>query len=219
MRRLLIRTVLLFVVTLSAAGCVNHSHSRAVYMLLDTSGTYSKQLDKANAIINYLLGILNSGDTLVVARIDSGSFTEKALVAKATFDDRPSVANAQKREFREKLNTFFKHLKPSAYTDVTGGMLQAAQFLHETPAGQKTILIFSDLDEDLKRGYVRKAIQLPLKDVNVVALNVTKLRSDNVDPRDYIKRLAYWKKRVLKDGGHWRVVNDLDRLDGLLNTN
>ena len=50
----------------------------------------------------------------------------------------------------------------------------------------------------------------------VIALNVTKLRSDNIDPREYLARLEMWQGRVEKTGGHWRVINDLDGLDGLL---
>ena len=36
--------------------------SRAVYMLIDTSGTYTRELNKAQKIGNYLLGTLNSGE-------------------------------------------------------------------------------------------------------------------------------------------------------------
>jgi len=50
----------------------------------------------------------------------------------------------------------------------------------------------------------------------VVALNVTKLRSDNVDPREYLGRLEQWRARVEAGGGSWRVINDLDRLEKLL---
>jgi hypothetical protein len=49
-----------------------------------------------------------------------------------------------------------------------------------------------------------------------VALNVTKLRSDNVDPREYLDRLEAWRTRIEKSGGTWRVINDLDRLEALL---
>jgi hypothetical protein len=52
----------------------------------------------------------------------------------------------------------------------------------------------------------------------VVALNVTKLRSDNVDPREYLERLEAWRRRVEEGGGTWRVINDLDRLEALLGT-
>ena len=55
-------------------------------------------------------------------------------------------------------------------------------------------------------------------DVKVVALNVTKLRSDNIDPRDYLNRLDDWEQRVYEGGGMWKVVNDLDRLDKLLDS-
>jgi hypothetical protein len=50
----------------------------------------------------------------------------------------------------------------------------------------------------------------------VIALNVTKLRSDNFDPREYLARLHDWQTRVEKSGGQWRVINDLDGLEGLL---
>ena len=84
------------------AGCTDSkSRSTGVYMLLDTSGTYAVELKKAQKILNYLLGVLAPGDTLAVARIDTGSFSEKDIVSKITFDDRPSVANNQKKGFHE----------------------------------------------------------------------------------------------------------------------
>jgi len=89
------------------------------------------------------------------------------------------------------------------------------EFLNEKGTGKKTILIFSDLKEDLAEGYVRD-IDVELAGFSVIALNVTKLRSDNIDPREYLDRLAEWKGRVEKTGGEWRVINDLDGLEGLL---
>lgn len=188
---------------------------RGVYMLLDTSGTYTEELDKAQQIITYLLTQLEPGDAFAVARIDTGSFSEKDIIAKVVFDDRPSAANQQKRAFQEKITAFVKSAKGSAYTDITGGLLQATEYLDEQRVGTKTILIFSDMKEDLPEGYVRD-IPLSVKDFEIVAVNVTKLRSDNVDPREYLDRLAEWQQRVEADGGTWRVVNDLDRLGQLL---
>ena len=49
-----------------------------------------------------------------------------------------------------------------------------------------------------------------------MALNVTKLRSDNIDPREYMKRVDMWSKRVEDGNGSWRVINDLDRMGSLL---
>lgn len=78
------------------------------------------------------------------------------------------------------------------HRDITGGALQAA--------------------EDLKDGYLRD-IPLSLDGFEVVALSVTKLRTDNIDPRDTTQRLEDWKVRVEASGGRWTVINDLDRLD------
>ena len=193
-------------------------HTRAVYLLLDTSGTYTQEIKKAQTIANYLLGTLTSGDSLALARIDSGSFSEKDIVSKVTFDTRPSYANQQKRVFRQKLDRFIKTVKASRHTDITGGMLQAAEWLGETGAGHKYILIFSDLEEDLQPGYVRD-FAIDLTNIHVVALNVTKLRSDQVDPREYMDRLGQWQARVESGAGTWNVINDLDRLDALLTRN
>jgi hypothetical protein len=201
---------------LLVVGCSDTtSHSKAVYMLLDTSGTYTRELDKAAAIINYLLGTLQPGDSLAVARIDTGSFSEKDIVQKMTFDGRPSVSNQQKREFKQNIDTFVKEVKGAAYTDITGGILQAAEFLYETDSGRKVILVFSDMEEELAKGYVRD-IPLQLEGIEVVALNVTKLRGDIVDPRKYMDRLEDWKGKVEQGQGNWRVINDLERLERIL---
>jgi hypothetical protein len=33
---------------------------------------------------------------------------------------------------------------------------------------------------------------------------------------EYLARLEQWQNKVEKSGGHWRVINDLDGLEGLL---
>ena len=186
-----------------------------VYLLLDTSGTYSEELRKAETIILFTLSRLEPSDSFAVARIDTGSFSEKDIVAKTSFDDRPSTINRQKRLFAEQVSEFVRTARSSPYTDITGGVLQAVEFLNEKGTRRKTILIFSDLKEDLQDGYVRD-ITLELDGFEVIALNVTKLRSDNVDPREYLTRLSDWRTKVEKSGGEWRVINDLDSLEGLL---
>ena len=113
-------------------GCSQQSNrAKGVYMLLDTSGTYAVELKKARLIINYLLGTLQPGDTMAVGRIDTGSFSEKDIVAKVTFDARPSVANNQKRAFQNKVSTFVTGVRQSSYTDISGGMYQAIEYLNE----------------------------------------------------------------------------------------
>jgi hypothetical protein len=198
------------------AGCVDKkSRATGVYMLMDTSGTYTEELNKAQAIINYLLGTLEPGDSMAVARIDSGSFSEKDIIARMTFDHRPSVSNKQRLRFRDEVDKNVKDVKGSPYTDISGGMLQAIEYLNETASGRKHILIFSDLKEDLPKGYVRD-VPFELRGFKVVALNVTKLHADNVNPRDYLERLAEWQQKVEDGGGKWKVINDLERLDRIL---
>ena len=197
-----------------SAGCGDsRSHAQAVYVLIDTSGTYALEANKAQMIINYLLGTLQPGDSLAVARVESRSFTEKDIIAKATFDSRPSQANAQKRAFRDKTDAFLKTVKASRYTDITGGLLQGAEFLNETGAGTKTIVVFSDMQEEIDKVTVRN-MPMDLKRIRVVAVNVVKLKTDNIDPRRYFGRLEAWQKRVVAAGAsEWRVINDLERLD------
>lgn len=201
---------------LLAACADQRSHVRAVYMLIDTSGTYAQEVGKAQAIVNYLLGNLEPGDSLAIAKVDSRSFSEKNIIRKATFDRRPSHANEQKRAFRVAMDQFARRVAGSAHTDITGGIIQGAEYLNETGAGQKTILIFSDMQEELDKVTVRD-FPIELNNIRVVAVNVTKLRSDNVDPRLYLGRLERWQKRVEQAGAkEWRVINDLEHLDAIL---
>lgn len=216
MRRLIILSITALVLLFTGCSETGGKHARAVYVLLDVSQSYSNKLDAANSVINYLLGTLVSGDSLTVASIDSASFTEKDIVTKVTFDDRPSVANEQKRALRARLNQFFSNLHPSDRTDVSGALLQAAQDLDESGAGHRYILVFSDLEQDLPKGYVRKS-RLPLDGTQVIAVDVTKLHSDNVNPQNYLDRLQHWKQVVTKDGGQWLVVNDMNHLDRIFN--
>ena len=208
---------LLFIaLTVLVSACSeSRPQTKAVYMLLDTSGTYTQQVDKAQKIVTFLLGTLNSGDSLALARIDSASFSEKDIIAKVTFDLRPTKANAEKRAFLDAVDRFAKNVKGSAYTDITGGMLQAIEYLNETGAGTRYILVFSDLKEEVKKGHIRD-FPITFSGIKIVALNVTKLRSDNIDPREYMKRVDSWSKRVEEGGGTWRVINDLDQMGSLL---
>jgi hypothetical protein len=209
-----------FIVALPAlalAGCADQkAHSHAVYMLVDTSGTYAEEVGKAQLIVNFLLGALNSGDSLAVARVRSRSFSEKDIIAKATFDNRPSQANAQKRAFRDEFEAFARTSRGSAYTDITGGLIQGSLFLNETGAGRKTILIFSDMQEELDK-QTQRDFPIDLKNIRVVAVNVVKLKTDNIDPRRYLGRLDDWQKRVKAAGAaEWLVINDIEHLDRLL---
>ncbi len=186
------------------------NYSQGVYLLLDTSGTYTQELQKARQLINYILATLEPGDTFAVARIDSGSFSEKDIIAKVVLDGRPSIANKQKRDFADTIEKFVSTVKSSSYTDISGGLLQGIEFLNEANVGKKTILIYSDLKEELPAGYVRD-FDILLDGFTVQALNVTKLRADNENPQVYLDRVESWSRKVAEGGGRWNLINDLDK--------
>ena len=199
MKRFMLVGIMLFGTLFVSACGDSRVHSQAVYMLVDTSGTYAQEMNKATRIINYLLATLNPGDSLAVAKVETRSFSEKDIVARVTFDKRPSQATQQKRAFKSKIEEFARGVKGSAYTDITGGLIQGAEYLNETKAGIKTIVVFSDMQEELGKGTVRD-FPIKLDGIRIVALNVTKLGTDNADPRIYLDRLARWEARVRKAG-------------------
>lgn len=200
------------VAVLAMSGCSTEPTGTGVFMLIDTSGTYAGEVTRAQTVINYLLGTLDPGDSFGVARIDGGSFSEKDILMRTTFDVRPSVANDQKRGFMQTIAAFADTVSTASHTDITGGVLQAVEWLKEVDPGRKTVLIFSDMEEDLPEGFIRD-FPMDLEGVRVIALNVTKLRPDNVDPREYTGRLEQWRDRVESGGGEFAVINDMERLD------
>jgi hypothetical protein len=71
------------------------------------------------------------------------------------------------------------------------------------------------MQEELDKVTLRD-IPMNLKDIRVVAVNVVKLKTDNVDPRRYYGRLEAWQKRVKAAGASdWKMINDLERLDSI----
>lgn len=198
-------------------GCTEQDsakYHRGIYLLLDTSGTYTKELHQAKQVINIILADLEPGDAFAVARVDSGSFSEKDIIAKLVVDGRPSIATRQKQQFAETIQQFTETVESSSYTDISGGLLQATEFLNEANTGSKSILIYSDLKEELPKNYTRN-FSLNLNGFEVKALNVTKLRSDNRNPQEYLDRLHKWSSMVESSGGHWTVINDLDKPDAI----
>ena len=198
--------VLIFSVIL--VGCMDtKKHSKGVYFLLDPSGTYTPELNKAQSMLNFLLLKLQPLDTLAVARIDTRKFAEKDIISKVTFNQRPTLANNQKRAFQKKIAHFISSFKNSRYTDISGGMLQAIEYLNKTDPGKKYILIFSDLKESLKKEpEVDQSFQLA--GFHVIALNVIKLNPQHPDTEKYLTRIQKWRTKVEMGNGSWRMAND-----------
>lgn len=197
-------------------GCSNRAdRSQGVYLLLDTSGAHAAEMKKAQDIIYFLLRTLQPGDTLFVSRIDTGSFSEKDIIAKARFDQRPSVTNVQKRSFQKKIDAFLTSVSDNKYADISGGILQAIESLNEFNNGRKYILIFSDLDKEPAKGFGRD-VPLALNGFHVVAFNMPQLRDEKYDHRNYLEQVEAWRQKTEKGGGQWRFIVDMERLEAIL---
>jgi hypothetical protein len=134
-----------------------------------------------------------------------------------TLDVRPSKANAQKLAFSSQLDAFAHKHQRSAHTDVRGAMMLGAEYLRESGAGRRTMVIFSDMEEDLPKGVHRDLAPDELKGVRVLAMNVKRLAHDNANPAVYRQRLVGWEKQVTAHGAReFKVVLDPEKLADLL---
>lgn len=213
--RLVLATALLGVFL---GGCgAPPNNSRAAVVLIDIQDDYAAELSQARTLARYLLANLESGDSVAIAFIDNSSFSERNFIARVTFDHRPSVMTAQKRTVSADLDAFIERFRvPSHHSDITGGVLLAADYLKEVGARHNHLFILSDLREDLPP-WLNRDVSFDLDAVDVVAVNVTRQRGDNLNPEGYRQRLADWRARVEASGGQWRVVSDLGRLeDGIV---
>jgi hypothetical protein len=193
-------------------------YSQAVCALVDVSGTYADQKeDVVNVIRRGLLPKLTPGDSLFVIRIDEESYKKGNVEATVKLDARPSRANAQKLAFAAQLESFAQRKTRAPYTDIRGAMMLGAEYLRESGAGRRTMVIFSDMEEDLPRGVKRELAPDELKGVRVVAMNVKRLAADNANPAVYRQRLEGWGKQATSHGAkEFRVVLEPEKLAELL---
>jgi len=202
-----------------AAGCSDgRSHARAICVLVDVSGTYADQrADVVRIVKAGLLPHVLPGDSLFVIRIEDGSYGKESVEATATFDAQPSHANAQKLAIAAKLDRFAAAGGRARHTDISGALLLAAEYLRETRAGRKTVVIFSDMKEELPRGAQRTLPADELTGIDVVAMNVKRLAADQLDPSGYRKRLDAWNTRLAAASvASFKVVLDPEELAGLM---
>jgi hypothetical protein len=194
------------------------SYRQAVAVLVDVSGTYADQkAEVARIVKREVLPAVAPGDTLMLVRIDSQSYDKENLEALVEFDARPSRANAQKLAVAERLDTFAAGAARSEYTDIPGALMLAAEYLREIPASSRVILVFSDMREELPGGTTRELSTSELADIQVIALNVKQLASDNADPQLLRSRIASWEARVRRHGAAgWRQVVDAGQLGDYL---
>jgi hypothetical protein len=199
----------------ASAGCSDgRSHARATCVLVDVSGTYDDQRPEVAHIVRTgLLPRVRPGDTFLLVRIDGDSYGKENVEATVTLDSQPSRANAQKLALAARLDRFAAARKGARFTDISGALMLAAEYLRETRAGKKTIVIFSDMKEELPPGAKRSLGPRELEGIDVVALNVKRLAADKLDPTAYRKRLSGWASRLSQSGAaSWKVVLDPEEL-------
>ena len=197
------------------AGCSDgRRYNQAICALIDVSGTYADEKGEVGTILKReVLPAMLPGDTLLVIRIDSGSYEKENIEALVTLDPRPSHANAQKLALARKLDSFAAEAVKSEYTDILGAMLLGSEYLGEIEADSRVMLVFSDLEQDLPSGSRRQIEAGEFKGIQVVAMNVKRLNADNADPEAYRGRLASWEGQMLGGGAAgWRTIMDASQL-------
>ncbi len=193
---------------LAAACSDSRAHARATCVLWDVSGTYDDQRGEVAHILRTgLLPWVRPGDTFLILRIDDDSYGKENVEATVTFDTQPSRANAQKLALAARLDQLARARKRTRFTDISGALLLGAEYLRETRAGKKTIVIFSDMKEELPPGARRTLGPHELDGIDVVAMNVKRLQADKLDPHGYRKRMDGWENRLTASGAaSWKVV-------------
>ena len=197
------------------AGCADgRDYHQAICVLIDVSGTYADEKSEVGKILKReVLPAMLPGDTLLVIRIDSGSYEKDNVEALVTLDPRPSRANAQKLALARQLDAFAAQSARSEYTDILGAMLLGSEYLREIRAESRVMLVFSDLEQDLPAGARRQIDAGEFDGIQVVAMNVKKLSADNADPEAFRSRLASWEGRMLGGGAAgWRAIIDSTQL-------
>ncbi len=185
----------------------NKQYETAICALADISGTYAKE--KGSMVKIMKAGIVPKmlpGDSLSLIAIDSSSYNEKNIKAQLKLDYRPSQANVQRIEFAQTLDEFAAEKASAKYTDISGAMMLCSGYLKSTQAGTQVMFIFSDMKEELKPGLTRNFSDNEFENINIAAMNVIKLNSDNTNPQIYRSRIKKWDERVMKHGAKsWKA--------------
>jgi len=204
-------------VTLAAAvaACTDSKQYETSYCaLIDISGTYAGE--KSTVVNTVKAGIVPQmipGDSMFFVMIDSNSYSEDNLVTKLTLDYRPTKANSQKLAVAQKLDEFGKGNARSRLTDISGALMLCSDYLKATGSGTKVMFVFSDMNEELPAGVVRKFADDEFEGIDIVAMNIIKLNKDSANPEVYRGRLEQWHKRTTTSGARsWNTLIDATKI-------
>lgn len=207
-----IKSALLAVaLAISVAACTDNKQYETSYCaMVDISGTYAGE--KSTVVNTIKAGIVPQmipGDSMFFVMIDSNSYSEDNLVTKLTLDYRPTTANNQKLAVAQKLDDFGKGNARSNLTDISGALMLCSDYLKATGSGTKVMFVFSDMNEELPSGVVRKFAEDEFEGIDLVAMNIIKLNKDSANPEVYRKRLEEWQQRTTISGARsWNTLLD-----------
>jgi hypothetical protein len=193
----------LFVTSCSNAA----SRATGVYVLIAVEGNAQPALREVRRLVDYLLTVLQPNDTLGIARVDGGSFNEKDIFTAVTFDQRPSVAIRQKRRVTENIGRWVARASGGPNSDISGGILQAAELLNASGCRYKYILLFSDLAAARPPEYSRE-VPFQLAGFTVIAFGPGKSRQGADGSGLNSDRIEMWRKKVERGNGNWLVIED-----------
>jgi hypothetical protein len=162
-------------------------------LLYDVTGSFVRWLPQAVTHGQRTIQTLRPGDCLLVRTIGATSFrTESVLTIRVPTSSRPidpaferDVVALKRRGVRE-LATIIA-LRPAGATDVWGSLYAASQTLQASRATQRTLAVYSDLDDNVR---VRAtAMTLALTGVDVAVYFVPR----EPHPDRFVTRLRQWQ--------------------------
>ena len=145
-----------------------------------------------------------------------GGLSISSRVAGSTFSRRAG-RKPRCSTLATQLDVFARKAEKTRHTDIRGAMMLGAEYLKESGAGSRTMVVFSDMQEDLAKGVVRDLSADEFSGMRIVAMNVKKLGADNDNPTIYRDRLANWDKEARGHGARdFQVLLQPERLAELM---
>jgi hypothetical protein len=207
MRRVV--AILFLAQALGIAACTESARApRASYLLLETARLKSPPVQ---ALVDYFLGAVQPGESVGMACLGTGHFSEKDVIARVSLDARPSVAMQQKHLLRKKLDQFSPFPRPGSELDVAGALLYALTCLNETGAEERYVILFVNFKREQIPERV-KEFPLQMDECHVIAVDLDEGDLSGREQDAAAKRLETWKDWVEAGGGRWEVVSDLKLL-------
>jgi len=198
--------ILFLAQALGIAGCTEPARKpRAAYLLIDAARLRSTP---AQEVLNYFLSAIQPGESLGIACLGMGNFSDRDTIVSVSLDVRPSLAMQQKRFLKKKFDEFTPSPRSVGHLDIAGALLYAVAHLGETHAEERYVLILANLGKEQIPEPV-KEFPLQMEGCRVISITVENGELAARQQVTALKRLEAWEEWVETGGGEWQVVNDL----------